>query len=57
MRVTGVRFPDSPQGDDPGQQLYYARAQQLGEFGLSGCDETLGGMGGASLTNEDPGVM
>ena len=55
MRATGVRFPDSPRGDNPGQQLYHARAEQLGELGL--CDEALSGMGGASLTNEVPGVM
>ena len=52
-----VRFQDSPQGDNPGQQLYHARAEQLGELGLPGCDEALSGMGGASLTNEVPGVM
>ena len=40
-----------------GQQLYHARAEQLGELGLPGCDEALSGMGGASLTNEVPGVM
>ena len=45
------------QGDNPGQQLYRARAEQLGELGLPGCDEALSGMGGASLTNEVPGVM
>ena len=44
-------------GDNPGQQLYHARAEQLGELGLPGCDEALSGMGGASLTNEVPGVM
>ena len=43
--------------DNPGQQLYHARAEQLGELGLPGCDEALSGMGGASLTNEVPGVM
>ena len=52
-----VRFQDSRQGDNPGQQLYHTRAQQLGELGLPGCDEALSGMGGASLTNEVPGVM
>ena len=51
------RSPDSPQGDNPGQQLYHARAEQLGELGLPGCDEALSGMGGASLTNEVAGVM
>ena len=49
MRATQVRFQDSPQGDNPGQQLYHARAEQLGELGLPGCDEALSGMGGASL--------
>ena len=29
MRATRVRFQDSPQGDNPGQQLYHARAEQL----------------------------
>ena len=57
VRATRVRFQDSPQGDNPGQQLYHARAEQLGELGLPGCDEALSGMGGASLTNEVPGVM
>ena len=57
MRATRVRFQDSTQGDNPGQQLYHARAEQLGELGLPGCDEALSGMGGASLTNEVPGVM
>ena len=52
-----VLFQDSPQGDNPDQQLYHARAEQLGELGLPGCDEALSGMGGASLTNEVPGVM
>ena len=28
-----------------------------GQLGLPGCDEALSGMGGASLTNEFPGVM
>ena len=42
---------------NPGQQLYHARAEQLGELGLPGCDEALSGMGGASLTNEVPRVM
>ena len=51
------RSPDSPQGDIPGQQLYHARTEQLGELGLPGCDEAPSGMGGASLTNEVPGVM
>ena len=45
----GGRFPDSPQGDNPGQQLE--------ELGLPGCDEALSGMGGASLINEVPGVV
>ena len=45
------------QGDNPGQQLYHAGAEQLGQLGLPGCDEALSGMGGASLTNEVPGVM
>ena len=44
-------------GNNPGQQQYHARAEQLGELGLPGCDEALSGMGGASLTNEVPGVM
>ena len=46
-------------GDDnnPGQQLYHARAEKLGELGLPRCDEALSGMGGASLTNEVPRVM
>ena len=57
VRATRVHFQDSPQGDNPGQQLYHARAEQLGELGLPGCDEALSGMGGASLTNEVPGVM
>ena len=35
----------------------HARAEQLGELGLPECDEALSGMGGASLTNEVPGVM
>ena len=48
---------ESPQGDNPGQQLYQARTEQLGQLGLPGCDEALSGMGGASLTNEVPGVM
>ena len=49
---------NSPQSrDNPGQELYHARAEQLGELGLPGCDEALSGMGGASLTNEVPGVM
>ena len=30
---------------------------KLGELGLPGSDEALSGMGGASLTNEVPGVM
>ena len=50
MRATRVRFQDLPRGDNPGQQLYHARAEQLGELGLPGCDEALSGMGGASLT-------
>ena len=50
-------FASRTQGDNPGQQLYHARAEQLGELGLPGCDEALSGMGGASLTNEVPGVM
>ena len=33
------------------------RTEQLGELGLPGCDEALSGMGGASLTNQVPGVM
>ena len=57
MRAPQVRFPDSPQGDNPGQYLYHARAEQPGELGLPGCDEALSGMGGASLTKEAPGVM
>ena len=57
MRATPVRFQDSSQGDNPGQQLYHAMAEQLGELGLPGCDEAPSGMGGASLTNEVPGVM
>ena len=57
MRATGVRSPDSPQGDNPGQQLYHARAEQLGELGLPGYDKALSGIGGASLTNEVPGIM
>ena len=57
VRATRVLFQDSPQGDTPGQQLYHVRAEQLGELGLPGCDEALSGMGGASLTNEVPGVM
>ena len=44
-RATRVRFQDSPQGDNPEQQLYHARAEQLGELGLPGCDEALSGMG------------
>ena len=52
----GVRFPDPPKGDNLGQQLYHARAEQRGELGLPGCDEALSGMGGASLTSEVPGV-
>ena len=43
--------------NNPGQQLYQARAEEMGELGLPGCDEALSGMGGASLTNEVPGVM
>ena len=57
MPAAGIRSPDSPQGDNPGQQLYHARAEHLGELGLLGCDEALSGMGGASFTNEVPGVM
>ena len=57
VRATRVRFQDSLQGDNPGQQPYHARAEQLGELGLPGCDEALSGMGGASLTNDVPGVM
>ena len=57
MRATQVRFLDSPQGDNPDQHLYHARAEQLGELGLPGCDEALSGMGGASLTKEALGVM
>ena len=49
--------PGLASGDNPGQQLYHARAEQLGELGLPGCDEALSGMGGASLTNEVPGIM
>ena len=52
-----VLFQDSPEGDNPGQQLHHARAEQLGELGLPGCDDALSGMGDASLTNEVPGVM
>ena len=50
-------FQESPQGDNPDQQLYYARAEQLGELGLPRCDEALSGIRGASLINEVPGVM
>ena len=57
MRAAEVRSPDSPQGDNPGQQLYHVRAEELGELGLLECDEALSGMGGASLINEVPGVM
>ena len=57
VRAAGIRSPDSPQGDNPGQQLYHARAEQLGELGFPGCDEALSGVGGTSLTNEVPGVM
>ena len=39
------------------QHGWSARAEQLGELGLPGCDEALSGMGGASLINEAPGVM
>ena len=54
----GIRFAISViKRGGSGQQLYHARAEQLGELGLPGCDEALGGMGGASLTNEVPGVM
>ena len=48
--------PDPPQRENPGQQQYHARAEQLGQLGLPGCDEALGGMGGASLTSEVPRV-
>ena len=54
--MTGIRFPDTPQEDNLGQQLYHARAEQLGQLGLPVCDEALIGMGGASLTSEVPGV-
>ena len=37
-------------GDNPGQQLYHARAEQLGQLGLPRSDEALSGMGGTSLT-------
>ena len=57
MRATRVRFLDPPQGENHSQQLYHARAEQLGQLGLPGCDEALSGMGGASLTTEVPGVM
>ena len=35
---------------------YHARAEQLGQLGLPGCDEALSGMGCASLTSEVPEV-
>ena len=35
---------------------YHARAEQLGELGIPGCDEALRGMAGAFLTNEVPGL-
>ena len=54
--AAGVCFPNQTQGDNTGQQLYHARAEQLGQLGLPGCDEALSGMGGASLTSEVPGV-
>ena len=49
-------FPGSSQGENPGEQLYDARAEQLGQLRLPGCDEALSGMGGASFTSEMPGV-
>ena len=56
MGATGVRSPDPPQRENPGQQLYHARAEQLGQLGIPGCNEALSGMRGASLTSEVPGV-
>ena len=50
MRATGVHFPDPPQGDNPGQQLYHAGAEQLDQLGHPRCDEALIGMVGPLLT-------
>ena len=36
MRATGVHSLNFPQGDNLGQQLYHARAEQLGQLGLPG---------------------
>ena len=57
VQAKRISFQIASLGNNPGQQLYHARAEQLGELGRPGCDEALSGMGGASLTNEVPGVM
>ena len=63
ITIVKAQMPSNPnqksrtRDNNPIQQLYDARAGQLGELGLPGCDEALSGMGGASLTNEVPGIM
>ena len=59
MQVTGVCFPDLPEGENPGQQLYHDRAEQLGQlyWGSPSVMKLLSGMEGALLANKVSGLM